>query len=67
MFGTGGRGVGERNVNVLFLNTPTRPTLGADTWIHLQIMMGLDRSTHDVHVACVAATTDGPDWEPRSR
>jgi len=47
-------------VNVLFVHTPTRPPLGADTWVHLQIARRLDRTEFEVHVACVPATADGP-------
>jgi glycosyltransferase involved in cell wall biosynthesis len=36
--------------SVLFVNSPVR--FGADTFIHTQIMRGLDRSRFDVHVAC---------------
>jgi glycosyltransferase involved in cell wall biosynthesis len=39
-------------VKVLFLNTPTRAPLGADTWVHIQIMRTLDRTSHELHVAC---------------
>jgi glycosyltransferase involved in cell wall biosynthesis len=49
-----------RRLDVLFVHTPTRPPLGADTWIHLQIARRLDRSQFGVHVACVPATDDGP-------
>ena len=45
---------------VLFLHSATRPPLGADTWIHTLIMRHLDRSQHEVHVACVP----GPSGEP---
>jgi glycosyltransferase involved in cell wall biosynthesis len=37
---------------VLFVHTATSGHLGADTWIHSQIMAGLDRSTFEVHAAC---------------
>ena len=37
---------------MLFVNTPTAPPLGADTWVHAQIMRGLDRPTHELHAAC---------------
>lgn len=40
----------------MFVNTPTRPPLGADTWIHTQIMRTLDRSTHEVYAACAKGT-----------
>ena len=39
-------------VRVLFVNTARSTTLFADTWVHVQIMRHLDRSTHEVHVAC---------------
>ena len=39
-------------VAVLFLHSATQPPLGADTWVHGQIMRSLDRSSHVVHVAC---------------
>jgi len=45
---------------VLFLHTATRPPLGADTWVHAQIMDRLDRSTHEVHAACATGPTDRP-------
>jgi glycosyltransferase involved in cell wall biosynthesis len=44
---------------VLFLATATRPPLGADTWVHAQIIAGLDRSAHEVHAACVFHTPSG--------
>lgn len=37
---------------VLFIQTADNPVLGADAWVLLQIIEGLDRGTHDVHVAC---------------
>jgi len=53
---------GERSapLRVLFLATATRPPLGADTWVHAQIMAGLDRSTHEVHAACAFGTPTAP-------
>jgi glycosyltransferase involved in cell wall biosynthesis len=42
----------QRKTGVLFVNSPVR--LGADTFIHTQIMRSLDRSRFDVHVACSA-------------
>ncbi len=45
---------------VLFLHSATRPPLGADTWIHALIMRHLDRSTHEVHVACSPGTATAP-------
>ncbi|MET0790903.1 MAG: glycosyltransferase family 4 protein [Polyangiaceae bacterium] len=45
---------------VLFLHSATRPPLGADTWIHTLIMRHLDRSQHEVHVACAPGPTSQP-------
>jgi len=45
---------------VLFLTTETRPPLGADAWLHVQLIRTLDRATHDVHVACVTGPEDEP-------
>ena len=45
---------------VLFLHSATRPPLGADTWIHTLIMRHLDRSSHQVHVACSPGPADAP-------
>jgi len=42
---------------VLFVNTPTPDHLGADTWVHTQIIARLDRTTHELHVALA---TGGP-------
>jgi glycosyltransferase involved in cell wall biosynthesis len=43
---------GDERTRVLFLNTATLPPLGADTWIHVQIMRQLDRATHELFAAC---------------
>src|SRR4051794_18563013 len=45
---------------VLFLHTATAPPLGADTWIHTQIMRGLDRSAFEVHAACAPGSVEPP-------
>jgi glycosyltransferase involved in cell wall biosynthesis len=45
---------------VLFVNTKTQPPLGADTWVHVQIMRDLDRSTNDLTAACAFGTADLP-------
>ena len=45
--------------NILFLNTATQPPLGADTWVHVQVIDRLDRSQHAVHVACVLRNQQG--------
>jgi len=50
----------ERRLRVLFLATATRPPLGADTWVHAQIVRGLDRSRHQVHAACMFGTVGHP-------
>ena len=44
---------------MLALHTATRPPLGADTWVHAQIITALDRSTHEVHVAYVPSRATG--------
>ena len=46
-------------VRVLFVHTATLPPLGADTWVHSQIIAGLDKGRHQVYVAC-AGTADAP-------
>jgi glycosyltransferase involved in cell wall biosynthesis len=58
--GRAGTTANDERLSVLFVHTATQPPLGADTWVHLQIIEALDRSTHSVHVACVPATADGP-------
>jgi glycosyltransferase involved in cell wall biosynthesis len=45
---------------VLFVHTATRPPLGADTWIHAQIMANLDRSSHELHAACATGPPAAP-------
>lgn len=45
---------------VLFVNTPVAPPLGADTWVHAQIMRGLDRSTHELHARCARGPAEDP-------
>ncbi len=50
---------GERRP-ILFLNTPTAAPLGADTWIHAEIMRRLDRTTW----APIAAHAFGPADDP---
>jgi glycosyltransferase involved in cell wall biosynthesis len=45
------RNVADDKTRVLFVNTPTSRPMGADTWIHTQIIGRLDRTTHEVHVA----------------
>lgn len=47
-------------VRVLFVNTPTAPPLGADTWIHVQILRHLDRATHELYAACARGRRDRP-------
>jgi glycosyltransferase involved in cell wall biosynthesis len=47
-------------VRVLFVHTATAPPLGADTWIHAQIMSNLDPEIHEVHAACAT----GPPGRP---
>ena len=50
---------GEK-LGVLFVNTATLPPLGADTWVHVQIMRRLDRSSHVVHTACAPERSGRP-------
>jgi glycosyltransferase involved in cell wall biosynthesis len=45
---------------VLFVHSATLPPLGADTWVHAQIMRGLDRAAYDVHAACVPGPHHAP-------
>ncbi len=47
-------------VRALFVHSDVRPPLGSDVWVHTQIMRGLDRDAHEVHVACVS----GPPADP---
>ena len=47
-------------MGVLFVNTATLPPLGADTWVHVQIIRDLDRSSHVVHAACATGPDDSP-------
>jgi glycosyltransferase involved in cell wall biosynthesis len=47
-------------MRIQFVNTATLPPLGADTWIHVQIMRHLDRSTHELHAACASGPADNP-------
>jgi glycosyltransferase involved in cell wall biosynthesis len=42
---------GQQTVRTLFIHTPTEPPLGADVWVHAQIMRWLDRGSHCVHLA----------------
>jgi glycosyltransferase involved in cell wall biosynthesis len=46
--------VADDKTRVLFVNTPTCRPMGADTWVHTQIIGRLDRATHELHVALVA-------------
>jgi glycosyltransferase involved in cell wall biosynthesis len=45
---------------VLFINTPTLGPIGADTWIHAEIIRSLDRSRFEVHVGCMTGPPDAP-------
>lgn len=42
-------------VKVLAVHTSRLPLLGADTWVHARLLENLDRSTHQLHAACVPA------------
>ena len=50
----------QPRTGVLFLNTPMRPPLGADTWIHTRIMDHLDRTRFRPYVACAIGPADDP-------
>lgn len=50
----------DDKVQVLFVNTATRPPLGADTWVHLQIMRALDRDHHSLVAACNPGSASAP-------
>jgi glycosyltransferase involved in cell wall biosynthesis len=50
----------DDRVRALFVNTKRRPPLGADTWVHVEIMRNLDRSRVEVHAACVAGPSRRP-------
>jgi glycosyltransferase involved in cell wall biosynthesis len=56
---TSGR-TGTAKVGVLFVHSATQPPLGADTWVHSQIVRALDKSRVDVHVACAFGPPDAP-------
>ena len=56
-----GEGQIDDRIRVLFVNTKRQPPLGADTWVHLQIMRELDRSRVEVHAACVDGSSEPPD------
>jgi glycosyltransferase involved in cell wall biosynthesis len=49
-----------RRLGVLFLHTATTAPLGADTWVQAQIVRGIDKATHRVHVACAFGPTGRP-------
>src|SRR5215204_5343541 len=46
--------------SVLLLNTPTAPPLGADTWIHIEIMRQLDRTAWAPIAAHAFGSADDP-------
>ena len=50
--------VGHRAV--LCLHSATLPPLGADTWVHQQILRNLDPATHSIFVACVTGPPGAP-------
>jgi glycosyltransferase involved in cell wall biosynthesis len=47
-------------VRPLFFHTHTDRSLGADAWVHTQIMRHLDRGTHAVHLAYVPDVAGQP-------
>ena len=44
-------------VRPLFFHSHTDRSLGADAWVHTQIMRHLDRATHEVHLVYVPAVS----------
>lgn len=50
----------RRRLPILFVNTATRPPLGADTWVHVQIMSALNRVDHELIAACVRGSATAP-------
>lgn len=50
----------SQRVGVLSINGATLPPLGADTWIHAQILAAVDHTAYDVHAACVAGSIESP-------
>lgn len=40
-------------MDVMLVSTAVQPPLGADTWVHIQVMRTLDRQEHRVHVGYV--------------
>ncbi|MEL6984773.1 MAG: hypothetical protein AAFO29_20260, partial [Actinomycetota bacterium] len=40
-------------VSVLCIHTASQPPLGADTWVHANIVGSLDKSSHRIRVALV--------------
>jgi glycosyltransferase involved in cell wall biosynthesis len=47
-------------IPILLVNTPTLPPIGADTWIHVQVIRALDRSRFEPHVACMTGPPGAP-------
>lgn len=47
-------------LNVMLLTTAVQPPLGADTWVHLQIMRTLDPERHAIHVGYVREHAGAP-------
>lgn len=47
-------------LRVLYVHTATLPPLGADTHVHGQILRGLDRTEHELHVACAPGSAKTP-------
>ena len=50
----------EGRTGVLFVNAPTLPPLGADTWVHVQIIHHLDRTRFAPVVGCAVGRPDEP-------
>jgi glycosyltransferase involved in cell wall biosynthesis len=54
------RAAANAKVGVLFVGSAILPPLGADTQIHVRILEELDRSTHELHAACVRCSGGAP-------
>jgi glycosyltransferase involved in cell wall biosynthesis len=50
----------HEKTGVLFVNTPTQAPLGADIWVHAQLMKQLDRSRYELYAACATGSLDAP-------
>src|SRR5262249_35765206 len=54
------RSARSARTRVLFVHSATQPPLGADTWVHAQIMRALDRRRVEVIAACAPGPAGDP-------